>query len=314
MKKLILENPLAPGDILVSTCAIRDLHLAYPGEYKTDVRVPTGAEQIFQNNPYISKIEESDPEAVRLRMDYSDIHNSGWSGRPFTGAHAIDLAKRIGRPIPQTSLLPEIYLSNDEKAWPSPVFNEYGYDGPFWIINAGVKSDYTLKFYHRYQEVVDMLKDEIQFVQVGQLEHNHPPLKGVLDMRGKTDLRKLFRLSYHAEGSVNAVSLQMVVMAAFQKPCVVVAGGREPIRWQLIPNQRFLAVNGSISCAKYDGCWKNTLRGSPIKPDGSDPNCSNPVGDHPLCMDMIRPEDIVRAIQLYYIGGVIQNKAVNYAS
>jgi hypothetical protein len=49
--KLILANPLAPGDILMSTSAIRDLHKAYPGEYVTDIRCPTGCEQIFYNNP-----------------------------------------------------------------------------------------------------------------------------------------------------------------------------------------------------------------------------------------------------------------------
>jgi ADP-heptose:LPS heptosyltransferase len=305
MKKIIFQNPLAPGDILVSTCAIRDLHKAYPGEYLTDIRCPTGAEQIFENNPYITKIEDNDPEAERIRLDYSDIHNSGWSGRPFTTAHSIDLAKKLGCPIPHTTLMPDIFLSQDEKLWPPPVLKECGYDGKYWIINAGVKNDYTLKYYPHYQEVVDLLKDEIQFVQVGQLEHNHTPLAGALDMRGKTNLRELFRLSYHAEGAVSAVSLQMVVMAAFQKPCVVVAGAREPIRWQHIPNHRFLAVNGSIECALYDGCWKSKLSDCVNKTDFGKGG--------PLCMEMIRPEDIVRAIRLYYIGGVLKTKEKVYA-
>lgn len=300
MKKLILENPLAPGDIVVSTCAIRDLHKAYPGEYLTDIRVPTGCEQIFENNPYITKIEDNDPEAERIRLDYSDIHNSGWSGRPFTTAHALDLAEKLGRPIPHTSIMPDIFLSQDEKLWPPPVLKECGYDGPYWIINSGIKNDYTLKYYPHYQEVVDLLKDEIQFVQVGQLQHSHEPLKGALDMRGKTDLRSLFRLSYHAEGAVSAVSLQMVVMAALQKPCVVVAGGREPVRWQFTPNHRFLYMNGSMICCSFDGCWKSKLA-----------DCVELVdtekGKIPLCMELIRPEDIVRAIRLYYLGGMLKS-------
>jgi ADP-heptose:LPS heptosyltransferase len=304
VKKIIFENPLAPGDILVSTCAIRDLHKAYPGEYLTDIRVPTGAEQIFENSPYITKIEDADKEAERIRLDYPDIHNSGWSGRPFVTAHTLELANRLGRPIPHTSLRPDIFLSAAELLWPNPVTREYGFDGPYWIINAGVKDDYTLKYYHRYQEVIDELQDEIQFVQVGQLEHNHPALLGVIDMRGKTNLRELFRLSHHAEGSVNAVSLQMVVMAALSKPCVVVSGGREPIRWQFTPDHRFLAVNGAIECAMYDGCWKSKKKNT-----GKDDHCLNLTKDqNPLCMEMIRPEDIVRAIRLYYIGGVLKRK------
>lgn len=308
MKKLILSNPLAPGDILVGTCAIRDLHKAYPGEYLTDIRVPSGCEQIFENSPYITKLDDQDPECQKIRMDYDDIHNSGWSGRPFVTAHALKLAEILGRPIPHTSLRPDIFLSQDEKNWPSPVLKECGYIGKYWIINAGVKNDYTLKFYHRYQEVVDMLKDKITFVQVGQLEHNHPALEGVLDMRGKTDLRQLFRLSYHAEGAITPVSLQMVVMAALSKPCVVVSGGREPVRWQLTPDHRFLYVNGAIECARFDGCWKSVLRPNPSNPTAKE--CVNVVSvegqDVPLCMDMIRPEDIARAVELYYIGKVLQ--------
>lgn len=299
MKKIILSNPLAPGDIVVSTCAIRDLHLAHPGKFLTDVRVPTGCEQIFENSPYITKIADDDEAAVKIKMEYPDIHNSGWSGRPFVTAHTLYLAEKLKIKIPSTSLRPDIHLSQDEKLWPSPVLKEHGFAGRYWIINAGVKNDYTLKFYHRYQEVIDLMKDRVQFVQVGQLEHNHPALEGAIDMRGKTDLRQLFRLSYHAEGAVSPVSLQMVVMAALSKPCVVVAGGREPIRWQMTPDHRFLAVNGAIECAQYDGCWKSKKA-----------DCVNIVsvdgGDRvPLCMEMIRAQDIVRAIDLYYIGKML---------
>lgn len=297
MRKIILENPLAPGDIVVSTAAIRDLHLAHPGEFLTDIRCPTGCEQIFQNNPHITKLRDDDGE--RVRMSYEDIHKSGQSGRPFTGAYHIDLAKALKVDIPQTSLLPAIYLSQDEILWPSPVVNEHGYDGKYWIINAGVKNDYTLKFYPFYQEVIDALAGKVQFVQVGQLEHFHPPLKGVLDMRGKTDLRQLFRLSYHAQGAVCAVSLQMVVMGALQKPCVVVAGGREPVRWQLFPHHRFLAVNGAIECAQYDGCWKSK-KNDCVNLIGADDNAI------PLCMKMIKPSMIVEAIEMYYEGHMLE--------
>lgn len=298
MEKLILRNGLSPGDILISTCAIRDLHLAYPGKYLTDVRLPSGCDQIFENNPYITKIDDFDPEARKINMTYSEIHRSGRSGRAFSEAHTIDLEEALGIKIPVTSLRPDLHLTQDEMLWPSPVSKEYGYFGKYWIINAGIKNDYTLKYYHRYQEAVNLLKNDVQFVQVGQLEHNHPPLENVIDMRGKTTLRELFRLSYHAEGSVNAVSLQMVIMAALSKPCVVVAGGREGVRWQINPDHRYLYVNGSIDCCKSgDGCWKS-------KPS----DCLNLKEGIPLCMEMIRPEDITRAIDLYYIGGRLKKE------
>jgi ADP-heptose:LPS heptosyltransferase len=292
MQKLILSNPLAPGDILMSTSAFRDLQKAYPGEYLTDVRCPSGCEQIFANSPYIARIDDADPDARKIRLDYSEIHRSGWSGRPFAYAHTIDLAKNIGREIPHTTLKPDIFFSQDELLWPSPVTVETGYDGKYWIINAGIKNDYTLKYYPYYQKVVDLLKDKITFVQVGQLEHDHPSLEGVIDMRGKTDLRQLFRLSQKAEGAICAVSLQMVVMMALEKPCVVVAGGREGVRWQLFPGHRYLYTNGALECCKYDGCWKSKKK-----------ECVKLRNDIPLCMDLITPETIASSVMLYYEGG-----------
>ena len=290
--KIILANPLAPGDILMSTSAIRDLHKAYPGEYQTDIRCPTGCEQIFQNNPYITHIADNDPEAKVIKLTYEEIHRSGASGRPFAYAHTIDLGVAIGRPIPHTTLRPDLHLSAAEVSWPSPVVVKHGYEGRYWIINAGVKNDYTLKFYPYYQEVVDKLKGKIQFVQVGQKEHTHPALKDVIDMRGETDLRELFRLSYHADGALNAVSLQMVVMMALDKPCVVVAGGREGVRWQLYPGHRYLYTNGALPCCAYDGCWKSKQK-----------DCAALVDGDPLCMRLITPDSITDAILMYYKGG-----------
>jgi len=274
----------------MSTNAIRDIHKAYPGEYLTDIRSP--APEIFYNSPYITPIADGDPEAEEYRLDYEDIHKSGWSGLPFATGHLHDLAKNIGRDIPPTSLRPDIFLTQDEKLWPSPVTVEYGFTGKYWIINAGIKNDYTLKWYPYHQEVVNLLKDKITLVQVGQLEHDHPPLEGVIDMRGKTDLRQLFRLSYHAEGAINAISLQMVIMAALAKPDVVIAGGREGVRWQIYPDHRFLYTHGALECCKYDGCWKSKLE-----------DCVNKIDKVPLCMNMIRPEDVARAVEMYYEGG-----------
>jgi len=276
----------------MSTSAIRDLHKAYPGEYQTDVRVPSGCGQIFYNNPYISRIDDKDPDAKTIRMTYEEIHRSGASGRPFAYAHTIDLGMAIGRPIPHTSLRPDLHLSAAEVSWPSPVLVKHGYEGRYWIINAGIKNDYTLKYYPYHQEVVDLLKGKVQFVQVGQKEHNHPALKGVIDMRGQTDLRELFRLSYHADGAVNAVSLQMVVMMALDKPCVVIAGGREGVRWQLYPAHRYLYTNGALPCCPYDGCWRSKKK-----------ECANLVDGEPLCMRMIRPEMVADAVTMYYDGG-----------
>ena len=305
-------NRLSPGDGLIMTAALRDLHVAHPGVYETAVECPF--QEVFDNNPYVSRRIVAGSRGIE--MQYPLIHVSGRTGRHFTEGYRDFLAKELGIDIPVYSMKPEIYLSPDELNWPNPVALEHGYDGPYWIVNAGIKGDYPLKFYPYHQEVVHQLNEAgIRVVQVGHLSHKHPPLDGVLDMRGKTSLRQLFRLSYHAEGAICAVSLQMVVMAAFEKPCVVINGGREGIRWQHYANQRFLAVNGALPCCRLDGCWKSKLsecvaqvhRGPVYESGKAVRPAPDPV---PLCMELITPEEIVRNVLLYYKGGVLKKEEV----
>ena len=121
---------------------------------------------------------------------------------------------------------------------------------PFWIVAAGGKYDFTAKWWEhaRWQTVVDAFAGRILFVQVGEQGHHHPPLRGVLDLRGKTDLRQLVRLVHHAQGVLCPVTLHMHLAAAVpvkpgmpkNRPCVVVAGGREPSQWEAYPHHQYL--------------------------------------------------------------------------
>jgi len=289
MKKIILRNPLSPGDILIMTGAIRDLKLMYQDEFLIDVRSP--CPEIFLYNPYLTPL--TDTEAETINMEYPIIHESGATGVHFSDGHRLFLQQKLNTRIHKTSMRPDIFLSQDELNWVSILKTEFGYEGKYWLINAGIKGDYTLKQYPFYQEVVDLLKGKIQFVQIGLKVHNHPALNGVLDMRGKTDrLRQLFRLSYFAEGAVCAVSFQMVIMQALKKPCVVLNGGREGMRWQAINDHVFLHTIGQLPCCLEDGCWRSKFD-----------DCDNKVNKIPKCMTMITPEEVARAIDKYYIGG-----------
>ena len=311
-RRLILRNRQSPGDILVMSAAIRSLQTYHPGKFLVDVDSPVP--QIFENNPHITALHG---EGDVIDMHYPSIsdhevrgkrhHGAGVSGRHFSDGHRKFLEEKLEIEIPRSGLVPDLFLSQDEKLWPSPVLKECGYKGPYWVINAGSKqADFPLKQYHRYQEVVDLLLakwgKDMKIVQIGDLAHHHPALKGVLDMRGKTNHRELFRTIYHGEGVITCVSYPMHVAAALSKPCVVIAGGRESARWEYYPNQRYLAMNGALPCALYDGCWKSKLE-----------ECSHPVNvkvgktkvDTAKCLEMTKPEAIVAAVDLYYEGGVL---------
>jgi len=237
-------------------------------------------------------------------VQYEDIHNSGWSGRHVSNAFYIELEEKLGIKIKQTSLLPDLHLSDDEKKWTNQVEQEFNYRGKFWLINSGHKKDYPLKQwgFERWEKLVYLLRDKIQFVQVGELgdNHVHKELTGAFNLLGKTDLRQLVRLSWHMQGSVSHVSLLHHLAAAWQKPMVTIAGGREPRRWESYPHGRYMDTNGLLSCCAYDGCWMTgRMEGECCSVTPENKTCKNMVGMQPECMAIIKPEQVVEEIMNY---------------
>lgn len=314
MRKLILKNWQSPGDTVMLSAAVRDLHLSYPGEFLTDVRTPSPA--IWENNPYITPIEDDDPDAELIECEYPLIHQSNQLPYHFVHAFGDFLSDKLDLDIRPTAFKGDIHISEEEKDWMAQVEKES--DGrPIWLVTAGGKTDFTIKWWsnERYQQVVDHFKDRIEFVQVGEAHHIHPPLKNVVDLRGATTLRQLILLMYQAHGALSSVSLLMHLAAAVEtKPgmpinraCVVVAGGREPLQWFAYPHHQVLHTLGALMCCDNGGCWKSRTvpLGDGDEKDNPDALCVQPVGNLPRCMDMITAEKVIERIEMYYEGGAL---------
>ena len=54
---LSVVNNCSPGDVVVLTAGVRDLHRAWPGRYV--VAVETACPDLWLNNPYLVPAEES---------------------------------------------------------------------------------------------------------------------------------------------------------------------------------------------------------------------------------------------------------------
>lgn len=315
MRKLILSNFQSPGDIVMLTAAVRDLHRCYPGQFITDVRTP--CPDLWEYNPYITPLADDDPEAERIYCEYPLIHKSNQEPNHFLHGFVEFLNERLGLRIRVTEYRGDIYISEQEKRWFSRVEEIRGRSTPFWLITSGGKWDYTIKWWDhsRFQQVVDHFRGRIEFVQVGERSHYHPPLDGAIDLRGETSLRQLVRLVYHADGALCAVSLLMHLSAAVEvrpgmpknRPCVVVAGGREPPHWASYPHHQFIHTVGALRCCDNGGCWKSrTLPlGDGDMKDHPDNLCVDVVGALPRCMHMITAEEVIRRIELYYAGGAL---------
>lgn len=311
-RKLILRNSLCPGDILMLTAAVRDLHLTHPHQFETDVRTTCAA--LWEHNPYVTPLDEADPTVERIQCEYPLIGRSNQAPYHVIHGFRLFLEERLGIRIEPHAFHGDVHLSELEKGWMSQVEETEGLGTRFWIIVSGGKTDYTAKWWDpdRAQQVVDHFLGRIRFVQCGEGGHHHPRLERVIDLVGRTDLRQMVRLMWHADGVICPVTMFMHLAAAVEtrpgrpqhRPCVVVAGGREPPHWEAYPHHQFLHTNGALPCCDDGGCWKSRVE--PLG-DGDEKDqslCLRPVTLRsgrklPQCLDMISAADVIRAVENY---------------
>lgn len=320
-KEVIFHNRQRIGDMLVFTCAVRDFKLAYPN---TKVGVISTASHIWDYNPYVDETlepfyspeimakaaaESKNPLEIITDKDFPEHTNvvkigpkrlTNSSNRldwHFTNAYRISAEDALKLPIPQGESRPDIWLNEEEYNAPRVRVD------PYWVICTAGEKGWGCKMYpfEKWQEFVNQNPD-ITFVQIGMSGDAHPRLQGanVIDYIGKTEnrytgLRDLFKLFLNAEGSIGLVSFHMHLSGALHKPCLVVAGAREPVHFTRYPGHAYLSTDGMMPCA-VKACWHCDIKA-----------CTNQVikGDQiiPKCVDMIEPEDLTRAIRGYYTGG-----------
>lgn len=315
MRRIILECDLSLGDIVMLTAAVRDLHLTYPGQFETDVRTPFP--DLWEGNPYITPLSPADRSVETIYCQCPLIHRSNEAPYHFLHAFIEFLNDRLGLSIKVTRSSGDLHLLPTERTAPSRVAELVGAEIPYWIIVAGGKYDYTIKWWsaRRYQEVVDHFRGRIQFVQVGGPQDYHPTLDGVLDLTGRTTVRELLRLVYRAQGVLCGVTSLMHLAAAvpchsprhITRPCVVVAGGREPTVWEAYPHHQFIHTVGALPCCRDGGCWKSRTfaLGDGSELDHPESLCSDVVGSLPRCMHMISSAEVIQRVERYFEGGAV---------
>ena len=322
-RKVIFKNFQSPGDLLMLSAAIRDLKLSHKNIF-IDVRTP--CDGIWENNPYLTNLNDKDEDIEIFQIEYPLIHNSNEGQYHFIHGFRKDMEEKLDVVIKPTKFKGDIHISNTEKSWISQV-EEMGVKDKFWIINAGGKTDFSCKWPNPLymQEVVDHFKGKITFVQIGEGgNHWHPRLNNVIDLIGKTNLRELIRLVYHSSGVLCPVTLVMHLASAVEskhrlltRPCVVLNGGREPNIWEAYPGHQFL--HRMLPCSDCGGCWKSRANkiGDGDTKDNDDELCLYPEEINyeykngkklniARCINLIKPQDIIRAIETYYEGGVLK--------
>jgi len=331
-RKIMFQNFQGPGDVVMLTAAIRDLFMKYKSEKKEFpfiVDVKTSFMDIWEGNPYVecakgNPLDEKDKDVEVFKLGYPLIHQSNQGPYHFTEAFTEEIEDKLNIRIKSRLCRGDIHIRPEEEVWGwterSTWFKDYGVDpnSEYWIVDAGYKQDFTAKFWgiKKFQAIIEHYKGKIQFVQIGHKAHIHPELSGVINLIGKTDDRQLIRLVWASGGVLTPVSLPMVLAAAvplrkgtckgkLERPCVVIAGGREPSGWQAYTNHQFIHTCGSLPCCDRGGCWTSRIK--PVG-DGDEKDSKNmchnvtldDYGDEvPFCMNMISVDDVIRRIDMY---------------
>lgn len=317
-KKIEFEFKLGLGDTVVSSCFVRDFWAVCGDLF--EIKMNTHFPHIWDHDPHVSDFDDPDlyipigPRIATQRSQTSYLHIS--HAYRVCIEYILKENYEIDVTIPQDTIIPELYLSDEELNRKPEI------EGDYWLITTGGSPvTYTSKLwpFHRWQQVIDAFPS-LQFVQIGAGHDFHPRLKGknIIDMVGQTeDIRQLMLLFYHCVGSMGLVSAQMHLAAAFKKRCVTVAGAREPTSFEHYNFQTYLTNQGSMSCPKLDpkaptkafnhstqACWRNSVDA-----------CPNTVviDNHKFtkCLAMITTDQVIKAVQDHYVGGFLYNDSID---
>ena len=333
MDPIVIRNTQSPGDIIVLTAAIRDLSQTYPGRFRFGV--DTIERPIWLHNPNVDYTLRA---GKRIVAKYPLIHQSNQQKVHFMWGFLEYLNQQLGTEAKLLQFRPDLYLTDEEKKEPP-----YGLERPYWVFASGGKRDFTAKWWdpQEWAKVVAVMSRWTTMVQVGGGSHVHPPIANATNLIGRTTMRDLFRIIYHSEGVLCVVTCLMHIAAAFNKPCVVVAGGREPYHWEAYTHEnrlvnmrrgqpmwsppagdnfvphRFLHTVGTapdnvgtLPCCDHHGCWSGRVGKRPPRDDHR--YCKDYVarGDKnlPRCLSMITSERVLSEVEWYYTNNILDKK------
>ncbi len=223
------------------------------------------------------------------------------------------LQNLTGLACPKHTQHPVVKLSQQELA--SPIAGER-----YWVIFAGGKTDIPLKIWYGpyFQQVADYLNSRGRLVvQTGRKNDKHYPLRQSVkifdDNYKPSNIRRLFQLIKYAEGVICPITSGMHIAAAFNKPCVVIGGGREDPWWEAYSSDfgafgghymglahKYLNIVGTdMPCCRLTGCWHRQFQ--TIETEGCDNFATTVEFPNQVahCMLAIDPGSVIDAVDSF---------------
>lgn len=240
---------MAPGDDLLCTAVLRELRR----RGRENVWIASNYPEIFSGNGDVATVVPFDSPYRRYatiwRCDVRRLEYSRFSGDQGESPRRHIIAELCARAgiTGRITLKPTFALTEQEQAFGTFAENKVV------IQSGGLSAIFPMRnkmwFPERFQGVVDELRRDIEFVQLGSAAD--PELSNVLDLRGKTSIRQSASILHHARAYIGTVGFLMHLARAVECPSVIVYGGREA-PWQSGYTGNINLYNG-LPCSP---CWR----------------------------------------------------------
>ena len=258
------------GDDLLCTAVARELKKRGTGRIVMFSRHPA----LFEKNPDVAAVYGLDHATIGRRRRwgypsvvpyYASLEADG-DREKFHNEHFIVTMCRMAGVRGTVDLRPYLTLEPEEKTGGQRLPNQVA------ILSAGRAQMKNKNWFpERYQAVVDALADSFNFIQLGVPDD--PPLRGVLDLRGRTNLRESAAILASSRVFIGQVGFLMHLARAVECRSVIVYGGREtPLVDGYAGNEN---LTGPMPCSP---CWQR-----------------NRCDFDRECMRMIEPEAVIAA-------------------
>ena len=262
------------GDDLLLTAVLHELRKRKAGRLAVISRLV----EIYENSPDVDHVAGDDWRLLhtQLRLGRRAVKPHYYRGFqepdidvPSDGHIIAEMCRQIGL-RGDIELAPRIHLRAEEIA----AGRRVGRQAVIQCMSHGSLNSSANKVWpaERYQEVVDLNRGRLDFVQLGS--RGDPPLRGVLDLRGQTTIRQSAAILANSRVMAGYVGFLMHLARAAGCRSAIVFGGREH------PRQSGYACNENLytplPCAP---CWRRK-------------SC---VADH-ACMSAITATHVTEAI------------------
>lgn len=277
--KTLLRFGVAPGDDLLCTAVARELRKRGIGPIWMISNYP----EIFAGADDVARVlpTSTDGEAFAnlWSLNYRLLEYAQFLGNDRFESprrHIIAEICALAGVTGTVDLRPHLYMSEEELA-------AGAWAGDYIAIqSSGLAARFPMHnkewYPERFQVIVDTLREEYDFVQLGS--ESDPLLDHVTDLRGRTSIREAGAILYHARIYVGSVGFLMHLARAMECPSIIIYGGREA-PWQsgYSCNLNFYTP---VSCAP---CWRANT-------------CDYDRG----CMEAVKAEAVVHGVRQVVAG------------